>query len=89
MDRAFRKVLRGAALEREAEKRMQEADDRVLEAGRREQEMAANRVNDVNEYIWLITTRTQALKLLGMVSRGEEGALRMVDDFLAEIEEHK
>ena len=81
MERSWRMAKRGAAL-------VKESDDRIKEALDREQEMAANRVNDVKEYIWLITTRTQAIELLKDILESKADETH-ITQFLADLKEHK
>ena len=77
MDRRLRVAKRGAA-------RLREADERILSAAKHEREKADTRVKDVEEYIWLITTRTRAIELLKA-----HHDLPDVSAFLSEIEGHK
>jgi hypothetical protein len=83
--RITRRMRTAAVARAEAEKKITEADDRIKASADHEQQMAQNRVKQVDEYVRLVQTRTRAIKLLDMVARGEEGALRMVDDFLDEL----
>jgi hypothetical protein len=65
--RSFQRAKRGMA-------RVREADQLVLESKQREQEMAKQRVRDVEDWIKIVSTRTRAIELLKKFSRDREVA---------------
>ena len=71
--RTFRRVRRGRA-------RLKEMEERELDSKKREQEMADHRVEDVEDWIRIVQTRTRAIELLRKYGRGRE-----VAEFLEEI----